>query len=264
VRADYAASDIERKWGQRRSAPRDYIFDRPVLLGTMRMGPDLANVGHRAPSDDEKAPAPGSTNSTASGAPAPAANAGAAPAQSAAAPGVPPPPAAPPAPAAQAPSGAPQTPGSQSAEPPPSGQSGPVAAVPAGPGGAPSPAAATSAQTADTAIAPNTTGASMNEPLQYSAAWHHRHLYRPRSLTTWSTMPSFRYLYEKHKITGEPSADALRLGGPDAPQDGWEIVPSYDAKALVAYLMSLDQSHDLKEVKAATPVSPPAPGKAVK
>ena len=31
-------SDIERKWGERRSAPRDYIFDRPVLLGKMRVG----------------------------------------------------------------------------------------------------------------------------------------------------------------------------------------------------------------------------------
>ena len=30
VRADYAASDIERKWGERRSAPRDYLFDRPA------------------------------------------------------------------------------------------------------------------------------------------------------------------------------------------------------------------------------------------
>src|SRR5437763_5620347 len=37
VRADYIADDIERKWGNRRSAPRDYIFDRPVFLGKMRM-----------------------------------------------------------------------------------------------------------------------------------------------------------------------------------------------------------------------------------
>ena len=52
VRADYAASDIERKWGTRRSAPRDYLFERPVLLGKMRMGPDLANIGKRAPAED--------------------------------------------------------------------------------------------------------------------------------------------------------------------------------------------------------------------
>ena len=38
VRPDYAASDIDRKWGERRSAPRDYIFARPVVLGKMRLG----------------------------------------------------------------------------------------------------------------------------------------------------------------------------------------------------------------------------------
>ena len=78
VRADYAASDIERtrdpvqsKWGERRSAPRDYIFERPVLLGKMRLGPDLANIGKGAPAEKEKtAPASGPTTQPA----APAAN----------------------------------------------------------------------------------------------------------------------------------------------------------------------------------------------
>ena len=53
VRADYIADDIERKWGDRRSAPRDYIFQRPVFLGKMRMGQDLANIGARAPAPEE-------------------------------------------------------------------------------------------------------------------------------------------------------------------------------------------------------------------
>ncbi len=61
IRADYAADDIERKWGDRRSAPRDYIFERQVFLGKMRMGPDLANVGARAPAEQENAPPAGST-----------------------------------------------------------------------------------------------------------------------------------------------------------------------------------------------------------
>src|SRR5207249_11419441 len=56
VRADYAANDIERKWGERRSAPRDYIFDRPVFLGKMRMGQDLANIGARTPKEEENPP----------------------------------------------------------------------------------------------------------------------------------------------------------------------------------------------------------------
>src|SRR5215510_6260790 len=57
IRADYIADDIERKWGDRRSAPRDYIFQRPVFLGKMRMGQDLANIGARAPAPAES-PAP--------------------------------------------------------------------------------------------------------------------------------------------------------------------------------------------------------------
>src|SRR5262245_22645375 len=57
VRADYAANDIERGWGNRRSAPPDYIFEHPVFLGKMRMGQDIANIGARAPAQQES-PAP--------------------------------------------------------------------------------------------------------------------------------------------------------------------------------------------------------------
>src|SRR6266481_6430822 len=64
VRADYAANDIERGWGKRRSAPVDYIFERPVFLGKMRMGQDLANIGARAPAQQES-PAPGGAASPA-------------------------------------------------------------------------------------------------------------------------------------------------------------------------------------------------------
>jgi cytochrome c oxidase cbb3-type subunit 2 len=104
-------------------------------------------------------------------------------------------------------------------------------------------------------------------PLPYTEAWHHRHLYSPRSITEDSDMPAFRFLYEKRRVVGQVGADALNFdqSSKDAPPPGWEIVPTYDAKCLVAYLMSLDQSHPLKEVKtAAAPASPPAPGKEVK
>jgi cytochrome c oxidase cbb3-type subunit 2 len=40
-------ADIKRNWGQRRNVSRDYIYDTPTMLGTMRTGPDLANVGSR-------------------------------------------------------------------------------------------------------------------------------------------------------------------------------------------------------------------------
>jgi cytochrome c oxidase cbb3-type subunit 2 len=84
----------------------------------------------------------------------------------------------------------------------------------------------------------------------YSAAWHHVHLYAPRTINLDSNMPSYRFLYEKRRIAGERSADALQLSGADAPPEGWEVVPSYDAKCLVAYLMGLNQSHPLKDVRS--------------
>jgi cytochrome c oxidase cbb3-type subunit 2 len=71
-------------------------------------------------------------------------------------------------------------------------------------------------------------------------------------------MPAYKFLYEKHQINGERSADALELSGREAPPPGWEVVPSYEAKCLVAYLMSLDHSHPLKEVKTAQAAAPQA------
>ncbi|AKQ57040.1 cbb3-type cytochrome c oxidase subunit II [Bordetella hinzii] len=44
-------SDLARGWG-RASTPGDYAHDAPHLLGTMRTGPDLLNVGARLPSRD--------------------------------------------------------------------------------------------------------------------------------------------------------------------------------------------------------------------
>lgn len=208
VRADYAASDIDRKWGDRRSAPRDYLFERPVLLGKSRMGPDLSNIGKRAPVEEAEPPAAPATAAAASPVAAPVSS---------------------PAPAA--------------------------------------PAAVASAAT--TANVPKS--AAGGAPPPYSAAWHHRHLYAPRSFAQHSNMPAYRFLYEKRKISGQPAADALKLPEKIAPQEGWEIVPTYEAKCLVAYLMSLDQSHSLNEVKttavAAAPAAvppAPAPGAAAK
>ena len=77
VRADYAGADIERGWGNRRSAPRDYIFERPVFLAKMRMGQDIANIGARAPAE-QQSPAPAGAVSPAAspgGATSPAASA---------------------------------------------------------------------------------------------------------------------------------------------------------------------------------------------
>lgn len=52
VRPPGFGADLDRGWGVRRTVARDHIFDQPPLLGTMRSGPDLANIGVRQPSDN--------------------------------------------------------------------------------------------------------------------------------------------------------------------------------------------------------------------
>ena len=47
VRRQGFGSDFERGWGKRQSVARDYVLLDRVMLGTMRTGPDLANVGDR-------------------------------------------------------------------------------------------------------------------------------------------------------------------------------------------------------------------------
>ena len=126
--------DIARGWGKRRTVAEDFLYDSPVLLGSVRIGPDLADVGARP----------------------------------------------------------------------------------------------------------------------YDANWHLRHLYAPQLEVKGSTMPPFRFLFETRRIEKSRSPDAL----PDdiAPRPpGYEVVPTAEAKSLVGYLLSLDKSHALKEVKSAAP-----------
>ncbi len=52
IRPQGFGSDIDRGWGRRRTVSRDYLYDKPVMLGTMRTGPDLTNIGERQPSAD--------------------------------------------------------------------------------------------------------------------------------------------------------------------------------------------------------------------
>src|SRR5436309_10167019 len=319
VRADYAADDIERKWGDRRSAPRDYIFERPIFLGKMRMGQDLSNIGARAPAEQENVPPAGAASPAAQGGAAaapPAASVAPSganpspPAKAGSPPGAPPPnaitspppagspPAAPGSPAALSaapsvspapspkappaspspsavakaspaaspspPAGSPGTsPGASPSSPPPKAPAGPA---PKAPLASPSPSAIANASPGGTTSVPaaearpvQTTG----KPPMYSAPWQHVHLYSPRSINVDSNMPSYRFLYQMRRISDVPSDEALKFSGSEAPPEGWEIVPTYDAKCLVAYLISLNQSHPLKEVRSAAPAaSPPAaPGK---
>jgi cytochrome c oxidase cbb3-type subunit 2 len=52
VRDPAYTTDVDRGWGNRPTVPADYVYDRPHLLGTMRTGPDLINVGQRLPSEE--------------------------------------------------------------------------------------------------------------------------------------------------------------------------------------------------------------------
>ena len=113
--------DIARGWGKRRTVAEDFLYDDPVMLGSQRVGPDLANVGIRIP--------------------------------------------------------------------------------------------------------------------DYN--WQLRHLYAPRSEVKGSTMPPYRFLFEKRKIGRQPSPEALVMPAGFSPDEGWEIVPRLEAKALVIYLLSL-------------------------
>jgi len=71
------------------------------------------------------------------------------------------------------------------------------------------------------------------------AELHLLHLYNPRIFEKKSVMPPYRFLFEKRKIGREPAPNALRFNGEFAPERDWEIVPTDQAKALVAYLLSL-------------------------
>lgn len=81
---------------------------------------------------------------------------------------------------------------------------------------------------------------------QPSEEWHHQHLYAPQIVSKGSTMPPYKFLYEKRKIVGQRSDDAFEIPGYDL-EEGYEIVPTPDAKALVAYLLELNRSYSLEE-----------------
>lgn len=142
-----AGPDIARGWGKRRTVAEDLLFDSPVMLGSQRIGPDLANVGARLPVAD----------------------------------------------------------------------------------------------------------------------WQLRHLYDARIEVPGSTMPPYRFMFEKQKIERSASPEALIFPTAFAPASGYEIVPKPEAKALVAYLLSLNADAPLYEAPmtvasapAAAPTNAPA------
>jgi cytochrome c oxidase cbb3-type subunit 2 len=130
--------DMERGWGRRRSVAEDFLYDSPVMPGSQRVGPDLANIGARQPD-------------------------------------------------------------------------------------------------------PN---------------WHLSHLYAPQVQVKGSTMPPYRFLFEKRKIGLHPSPDALVLPAEAASPSGYEIVPTPSARALAAYLTSLRADAPLYRAPLTVPGAP--------
>lgn len=74
--------------------------------------------------------------------------------------------------------------------------------------------------------------------------WLHEHLYNPRIVNEWSIMPAYESLYQKVQLVGAPSPEALEAG---RAHEGFQVVPTGEAEALVAYLMSLNRTYSLPE-----------------
>jgi len=71
-----------------------------------------------------------------------------------------------------------------------------------------------------------------------SEEWHLLHLYNPQMLIQGSTMPPYRFLFEKRKVNRQLSPEALKLSGKFAPPPGYEVVPKAAARALVDFLVN--------------------------
>ncbi|GAB4283841.1 MAG: cbb3-type cytochrome c oxidase subunit II [Opitutales bacterium] len=93
-----------------------------------------------------------------------------------------------------------------------------------------------------------TVGTRLSDP-----TWHYLHLYDPIITSPDSIMPKFKYLFKKQKIGDAPSPRALKFPPSYAhkPEEGYEIVPTERADALVAYLLSLKMDYELPESKFA-------------
>jgi cytochrome c oxidase cbb3-type subunit 2 len=92
---------------------------------------------------------------------------------------------------------------------------------------------------------PDLTNVAVRRP---DPAWHFEHLYEPDVVTPGSIMPAFRFLFKIQPIRdGRPSVEAIAVKGPHAPPPGCEVVPTQEARDLVAYLLSLKHNQPLPE-----------------
>jgi cytochrome c oxidase cbb3-type subunit 2 len=83
-----------------------------------------------------------------------------------------------------------------------------------------------------------------NDPAKYSESWFYAHLYDPQSVVPGSICPPLPFLFDRQAAIGQQPLFAVQIGGSEASADRSKgaIVPSHDARALVAYLLALKRS----------------------
>ena len=74
------------------------------------------------------------------------------------------------------------------------------------------------------------------------ADWFYTHMYEPGVVSPGTICPPLRFLFTRGTILGQPSTQAIKVTGEDAPSKTEQVVPTHDAKALAAYLLSLKRS----------------------
>lgn len=82
------------------------------------------------------------------------------------------------------------------------------------------------------------------------AQWHLAHLYAPVSVAPESKMPPYRHLFRIQPAGRQPAPGSLRLGPEFGAAQGYELIPTEDARALAAYLLSLQSQANLFEARS--------------
>ena len=108
-------------------------------------------------------------------------------------------------------------------------------------------------------LGPDLRNVAARIPEAEQPGFFHGLLYAPDSVAPGTNMPAHKFLYEVRPLAGnQPSHKAIKVSGAAAPGDGFEVVPTARAEALVAYLMSLKDSYNYPTEQE---LNAPAPAK---
>ena len=104
-------------------------------------------------------------------------------------------------------------------------------------------------------VGPDLANIGMRQP---DPNWQLIHLYQPRAVVSGSSMPRYEFLFEKRPLKGRPSPGALMFPKDSPGPAGYEIVPTDEARELVAYITSLRADAPLYEAPLTVAVPAPA------